>query len=108
MRLHIKLRLADLQPSGIEISEGKICELAAMRRLLKPGEFYLGDRNYGADHHLFAELDEIGCGYVLRLRNESTWEVTENHPLSPAAVAGGIILDAKVRLGGRSLRVEKA
>ena len=45
MRLHIKLRLADLQPSGIAISEGKICERAAMRRLLKPGEFYLGERN---------------------------------------------------------------
>ena len=45
VRLHIKLRLADLQPSGIEISEGEICERAAMCRLLKPGEFYLGDRN---------------------------------------------------------------
>lgn len=101
VRLHVKLRLVDLQPGGIEISEGKICERAAMRRLLKPGEFYLGDRNYGTDHGLFAELDEIGCGYVLRLRNESTWEMVENHPLSPAAVAGGVILDAMVRLGSR-------
>ena len=101
VRLHIKLRLADLQSGGIEISEGKICERAAMRRLLKPGEFYLGDRNYGADHSLFAQLDEIGCGYVLRLRNESTWEVIENHPLTPAAVAGGIALDILVRLGGK-------
>jgi len=101
VRLHVKLRLVDLQPGGIEISEGKICERAAMRRLLEPGEFYLGDRNYGTDHGLFADLDEIGCGYVLRLRNESTWEMVENHPLSTAAVAGGVILDAMVRLGSR-------
>jgi hypothetical protein len=101
VRLHIKLRLADCQPGGIEISEGKICERAAMRRLLKPGEFYLGDRNYGADHGLFAELDEIGCGHVLRLNNTSTWQVVENHPLPPAAVAGGILLDAMVLLGHR-------
>lgn len=102
VRLHIKLRLADLQPGGgLEISEGKTCERAAMRRLVKPGEFYLGDRNYGSDHALFGELEELGCGYVLRLRNESIWEVVENHPLDAAAVAGGITLDALVRLGSR-------
>ena len=101
VRLHIKLRLADLQPGGLEISEGKICERAAMRRMLKPGEFYLGDRNYGADHALFGQLEEMGCGYVLRLRNESKWEVVEVHPLTPAAVAAGVTLDAMVRLGHR-------
>ncbi len=101
VRLHVKLRLADLQPGGLEISEGKICERAAMRRLLKPGEVYLGDRNYGRDHALFSQLEAMGCGYVLRLRNESTWEVVERHPLTPAAAAEGVTLDAMVRLGNR-------
>ncbi len=70
-----------------------------MRQMLKPGEFYLGDRNYGSDFALFDELDALGCGYVLRLHNEVTWEVTEHHPLTPEAVAEGVILDAIVRLG---------
>lgn len=101
VRLHIKLRLADEQPDGFELTEGKVCERAAMRRMLKPGEFYLGDRNYGSDFALFKELDALGCGYVLRLRNEVTWKVVENHPLTPEAVAEGVILDATVKLGTR-------
>jgi hypothetical protein len=101
VRLHVKLRLCDLQPASLEITEGKICERAAMRRMLKPGEFYLGDRNYGSDHSLFAQLVEMGCRYVLRLRNECKWELIEEHPLSDKERAHGIVLDARVRLGHR-------
>lgn len=101
VRLHVKLRLADEQPGGFEVTEGKICERAAMRRMLEPGEFYLGDRNYGTDFALFSELGELGCGYVLRLRNEAKWEVEQNHPLTPQAIAGGVTQDAIVRLGDR-------
>jgi hypothetical protein len=101
VRLHVKLRLADLQPDGTLITEGKICERAAMRRMLRPGEFYLGDRNYGADLGLFGELEEMGCGYALRLCNGVTWEVVQHHPIPPEAVAEGVKLDAMVRLGQR-------
>lgn len=101
VRLHVKLRLSDEQPDDFRVTEGKVCERAAMRKMLKPGEFYLGDRNYGADFALFAELDELDCGYVLRLCNQVKWEVVESHPLSPEAIAKGISLDATVRLGHR-------
>ena len=101
VRLHVKLRFTDDQPDDFRVTEGKICERAAMRRMLKPGEFYLGDRNYGADFALFDELEALGCGYVLRIRNEATWEAVENHPLTPEAVAEGVTLDAIVRLGYR-------
>jgi hypothetical protein len=75
VRLHVKLRLVDLQPDDVVLTEGKTCERAAMRWMLKAGEFYLGDRNYGADHGLFPELKAKGCGFVLRMRGETTWEV---------------------------------
>lgn len=101
VRLHLKLRLSDEQPDDFRVTEGKICERAAMRQMLKPGEFHLGDRNYGADFALFDELDQLDCGYVLRLQNEVTWEEIESHPLSPEAIAKGITLDATVRLGYR-------
>jgi hypothetical protein len=101
VRLHVKLRFSDDQPDDFRVTEGKICERAAMRQMLKPGEFYLGDRNYGADFALFDELEALGCGYVLRLRNEATWEIIESHPLTPEAIAEGVTLDAIVRLGYR-------
>jgi len=99
IRLHVKLRLADLQPVTTEVTEGKICERAAMRRMLKPGEFYIGDRNYGADHGLFGELEEMGCGYVLRMNNITILEIVEAYALSPEAVANGITSDALMRIG---------
>ena len=101
VRLHVKPRFTDDQPEDFRVTEGKICERAAMRQMLKPGEFYLGDRNYGTDFALFDELDSLGCGYVLRLRNEAKWEVIETHPLGAQALAEGVKLDATVRLGHR-------
>ena len=61
VRLHIKLRLVDEQPGDFRVTEGKICERAAMRQMLSAGEFYLGDRNDAADFGLFDELDALGC-----------------------------------------------
>lgn len=101
VRLHVKLRLADLQPDQTEITGGKTCERAAMRRMLKSGEFYLGDRNYGTDHGLFDELDALGCGYVLRLNNSTVLEVVENHPVPPEAAAQGVLTDALMRIGSK-------
>lgn len=101
VRLHVKLRLADLQPDQTELTEGRICERAAMRRMIKAGEFYLGDRNYGTDLGLFGELDAAGCGYVLRLLNTTRLEVVETHPVPAAAKAAGVTLDAMARIGAR-------
>jgi hypothetical protein len=101
VRLHTKLRLCDLQPSQVEVGTGKTCERAAMRRMFKAGEFYLGDRNYGAEFAVFDELDALGCGFVLRLNNTVTYEVVRYNELSAEAKADGIILDAVVRLGYR-------
>lgn len=99
MRLHVKLRLADLQPDQTELAEARVCERAAMRRMIKAGEFYLGDRNYGTDFALFHELDAAGCGYVLRLLNTIHLEEMEAHRVSAQARAAGVISDAMVRIG---------
>jgi len=101
VRLHVKLRFTDDQADDFRVTEGKTCERVAMRQMLKPGEFYLGDRNYGSDFTMFDQLEARGCGYVLRLRNEVRWEMIEHHPLTPEAVAEGVTLDAIVRLGHR-------
>lgn len=101
IRLHVKLRLADLQPDQTQLAPARVCERAAMRRMLKPGEFYLGDRNYGADHSLFGELEAMGCGYLMRLDNRSILKSVESYPVPPAAVAAGVVSDAKMLIGER-------
>lgn len=101
VRLHVKLRLADLQPTSAIITPGRRCERAALREQVKPGEFYIGDRYYGEDYALFEQLQQQGCGFLMRLRNEAVIHVLESHPLSAEAAAQGVRLDARVELGHR-------
>jgi len=103
VRLHVKLRLADLQPdAGTILEPAKGCERAALRRRLNPGEFYLGDRYYGEDYQLFEQMRQKGCGFVIRLLNTSRYTIEgEAAKLDEAARAQGVKLDAKVRLGHR-------
>jgi hypothetical protein len=101
LRLHVQLRLCDLQPTSATITTGKTCERAALRANLAPGEFYLGDRYYGEDYGFFEQLRGAGCGFVLRVRNEAIITVVREHPLSATARAQGVSLDAEVMLGSR-------
>lgn len=103
VRLHVKLRLADGLPVGALSSAGVLCERKALRAQIEPGEFYLGDRNYGCDYALLADLSQAGCGYLLRLREQHTTiaQTVQEHELSEQERALGVVRDALVRLGWR-------
>jgi hypothetical protein len=102
LRLHVKLRLWDGAPVEATVTNGKGCERAALRAKLVPGEIYVGDRYFGEDYGFFAEMDQKGCGFLLRLRNEAVlhWETEE--PLSEADRAAGVVRAGLARLGARS------
>ena len=104
VRLHVKLRLADLQPTAATLSTGKRCERAVLREHLEAGEFYIGDRYYGEDYALFEELAQRGCGFLIRLRNEAVIHVMEQHTINAEAAAQGVRLDARVELGCQKRR----
>lgn len=104
LRLHVKLRLADLQPTSGIITTGKTCERAVWCANAQSGEFYIGDRNYGGDYRVFEQLHEQGCGFVLRVRNNVITEVIEEHALSAEALKQGVQLDARVMLGRERAR----
>lgn len=99
LRLHVKLRLADLQPASAIVTTGKACERVVLRASAEAGEFYIGDRYYGGDYTLFEHLHAQGCGFVLRVRNDAVVRIIKQHPLSPGALQQGVSLDAEVMLG---------
>ncbi len=104
VRLHVKLRLADLHPVSAVVTPGKTCERAALRAALAPGEFYVGDRYYGEDYAFFEQLEKARCGFLLRLRNQAVLRMEKEHPLPAAAAAHGIKSDALMWLGARGAR----
>lgn len=102
VRLHVQYRLADALPADALPSKGTLCEIKALDQRAKPGEFYIGDRNYGQDYAFLEELTARGCGFLMRLRHRRVVERTvEALPLSPEDLQAGVTRDEMVMLGAR-------
>jgi hypothetical protein len=99
LKAHVKFNLLEQKPVGVTITAAKRCERAVLRAQWRTGEFYVGDRYYGEDYGLFAEWEEAGCSYVLRLRQEAVFAVLEEFALSAEDRAASITFDGLVRLG---------
>ena len=99
LKAHVKFNLLEEKPLGVTVTTAKRCERAVLREHWKAGEFYVGDRNYGEDYQLFAQLAQTGCSFVLRLRQEAVFEVVEEFALSAEDRAAGVSFDGLVRLG---------
>lgn len=107
VRLHVKYRLADRVPVAGLPSPGTLCERKALRQQIKAGEFYIGDRNYGLDYDFLEELDDKGCGFLMRLRQRQVIVQTQHsRALSPADVSAGVCRDEDILLG-RTARYER-
>jgi hypothetical protein len=79
-------------------NHGAADERAVLRKALEPGRCYLMDRGYAA-FALFNAIVAAGSSYVCRVRDNSVYEVMEERPLSPEAIAAGVCFDALVRMG---------
>ena len=99
LKAHVKFNLLEEKPVGVTLTKAKRCERAVWREHWKAGEFYVGDRYYGEDYQLFGQLEEAGCSFVLRLRQEAVFELVEKFALSAEDRAAGVSFDGLVRLG---------
>jgi hypothetical protein len=101
LRLQIKFNLWQDQAVEALVSSARRCERALLREQLKAGEFYVGDRYYGEDYALFRQLEQAGCSYLLRLRQEAAFEPVEQWALSAADKEANVTFDGLVRLGSK-------
>ena len=67
----------------------------------QPGDASVGDRYFGQNYRLLAELSEAQCVYVLRLREAAVITVEEELPVSAADQEAGVVRQAWARLGAR-------
>src|SRR5215210_2299749 len=99
VRLHVSFHLLDDKPARAHVTAGRVCERKSLRQQLERGATYVGDRYYGEDYKLFAELEKKGCSFVLRLRDEAVLQVEEELSLREEDGAAHVSRDAWVRLG---------
>jgi hypothetical protein len=102
VRLHVSFHLWDDKPERVQVTPGRVCERKSLRAQLEPGASYVGDRYYAEDYQLFADLEEKGCRFILRLRDESVVTVEAELPVTETDRAARISSDAWVRLGHRA------
>lgn len=109
VRLHVGLHVLNDHPVTAEVTEGKVCERKAWRKKWEPGAGYIGDRYFGEDYKIFQELDDLGCSFVLRLRESASVEIAQELAVEEADARAGVIRSAWAYLGCkkkyRSLRV---
>ena len=99
VRLHVSLPLWEDKPTRVAVTAGKVCERRVWREQLEPGATYMGDRYFGGDYQMFGRLQERGCQFVLRLRDEGVLRVTEELAVDAAGRQAGILGDVWGRLG---------
>jgi hypothetical protein len=99
-RLHLHFEVLKAVPVAAKITAGKSCEKKAMHQMLEAGRFYVTDRGY-EQFRLFQAIIDIGSSFVCCVRDQMTWKIIEERPLSDAARAAGVVFDAVVDLGGK-------
>jgi len=106
-RLHAQFDIERYVPTQIDLTSGrnggKTSEKNVLRQNLQSDHCYVLDRGY-AQFTLFNAINAIDSSYVCRLRDNCDYEILEERPLSEAAKAKGVFLDAIVRLGRSSKR----
>jgi|HubBroStandDraft_6_1064221.scaffolds.fasta_scaffold238789_1 hypothetical protein len=101
-RLHLHLDVDHHVPSQWEITApkntGKGDEKSVLRRRLSAGHTYVMDRWY-AQFTLWNDIRAAGSSYACRVRDNSAYEVVEDRPLDPQAIAAGVLSDQIVHIG---------
>lgn len=103
-RLHTHFEVDRHVPIRIDVTRatgGDADERAVLERTIESDRLYVMDRGY-AKFHLFNQIVAAQSSYVCRIRDNSVWEVVEERPLSPAAVAERVTQDAIITLGASS------
>jgi hypothetical protein len=98
VRMHLHFDVQRGIPAELDVTDARHSEKKVLRRRLKPGKLYLVDRGY-IDYSLYQAIHDAGSFFVARLKDNSTYEVLGERPLSPEDHAAGVVCDQVVRMG---------
>lgn len=95
-KMHVAFAVFPHVPVAVTLTAANASERDEWRKMVVPGGFYVVDRGY-ADYSLLRELDEMGCRFVVRLQENSVYEVQTPNTLSSEAIEAGVVEDVLVR-----------
>lgn len=96
VKMHVAFSVFEQLPVKVRVTHGNASERDELRKLVQPGGFYVADRGY-ADYSMFREFDDAGVRFLIRLQENSVFEIEQELPLSEADRAAGVISDVLLR-----------
>jgi IS4 transposase len=108
-RLHTHFEVDRHVPSRIDVTRavgGAADEKAVLERTIEADRLYVMDRGF-AKFSLFNKIVAAKSSYICRIRDNSSWKVLEERPLSAAAIAERITSDAIIVLGAESKKAAR-
>ncbi len=96
VKCHFLYSLTHNIPMFTEITSANVSEKKVLEGLLESDKCYVMDRGY-AKHGLMQKIISAGSSFVVRIRDNSVFEVVEEKELSKKALDCGIVRDAIVR-----------
>jgi hypothetical protein len=108
-RLHTQFEVLRGTPNRIDVTpanpKGEADERVVLEKSLEKDRCYLMDRGY-EKYSLWNEINSLESQYVCRIRDNPTFAVTEDRPLSEQARKDNVISDQIVCFGGKNCRLK--
>jgi hypothetical protein len=97
-KMHLAFEVFRAIPTDVRVTDGNASERQQLRALLQAGRLYVMDRGY-AEYQLFQDIIDGKSSFIGRLRDNATWQLVEERPLTAEARAAGVRSDRVVWLG---------
>lgn len=91
-------------PLDCQLTGGAIDERHVLPGQLQSNVFYVLDRGY-LSAAMCQQITDAGCSFLTRLKEDSKWELIEQHAVSAQAAAAGVKSEQRVRWQKRELRL---
>jgi transposase len=103
IKCHFLYNLTHNMPMFTKITSANISEKKVLEELLESGKCYVMDRGY-AKHALMQKIISVESSFVIRIRDNSVFDVVEEKELSKKELDCGIVRDAIVRFKSKDLK----
>lgn len=95
-KMHVAFAVFPGVPVDVTLTSGNGSEREELQRLVQPGGFYVADRGY-ADFTMFREFTEKNVRFVIRVQENTVYDIEQENPLSSADKAAEVVSDVTLR-----------
>ena len=98
-KLHLHFDVFKGVPCQATLTQGNGNERTQLKNTLQADRLYVIDRGY-AEYQLFQDIIDADSSFIGRIRDDASYRVVEERPLSEDARRAGVMWDRVVWLGG--------